>query len=69
MPHFLSVLSKTLATKVTLSDGSRGSHKVDAAGAVPSVDPVITVLSPVGSPRVLDDPERHLLLEHRVVVL
>ena len=48
---------------------SRASHHVDPAGAVPAVQPVVSLLSPALSPGVLNDPVRHLLVEQRVLVL
>ena len=52
-----------------LGHNSRASHHVDPAGAVPAVQPVVSLLSPALSPGVLNDPVRHLLVEQRVLVL
>ncbi len=37
---------------------------IDSAGAVPSVHPVVALLAPPGAPRVLDDPEGQLGVQH-----
>ena len=52
-----------------LGDNSRTGHHVDPTGAVPSEQTVVALLSPALSPGVLDDPEWHLLVEQRVLVL
>ena len=60
----------TLKSSVSPSLHSGGAGEgVDAAAAVAPVQPVVARLAPARAPRVLDDPERHLLLKHRIVVL
>ena len=49
-------------------DGGAGHH-VDPAGALAPEEPVVALLPPPRAPRVLDDPEGHLLVEQRVLVL
>ena len=51
-----------------LHSGGAG-ESVDATGAVTSVQSVVALLSPAGTPAVLDQPVRHLLLKQREIIL